>query len=156
MGINGNFKRWDKVHFIFKNYKPEVIYSVGPYPLNLIGIIERSPNLHLTDAILSTLSLPDMIFYDYDKIFDKYDNITFQQWAHQTKVAKDFYDIIMAPALSITLNDRDIYSAAEMLTLMQIYFLTNAQADEREVVTGNFYQSVVKPWTDYLSKFDVR
>lgn len=37
LGIDGNFKPWEKVHFLFKKYKPEVIYSSGPYPFNLMG-----------------------------------------------------------------------------------------------------------------------
>jgi isorenieratene synthase len=156
LNINSNFRNWAKVNFIFKEYKPEVIYSQGPYPLNLLGIIERSPNLKLTDALLSTLSLPDLIFFDYDHMFEKYDNITFHQWAQEKKVSKPFYDIIMQPALSVTLNERDIFSAAEMLTFMQIYFLTNSESDNREVPTVNYYQAVLKPWTDYLEKHNVK
>lgn len=144
------------MNYIFRNYKPEEIYSVGPYPLNLLGIIARSPNIKLTDAILSTLSLPDMVFYDFDHIWAKYDNITFKEWAVEKKVAQDFYDIIMQPALSVTLNEREVFSAAEMLTIMQIYFLTNAQADFREVANKNYYEAVLKPWVDHLTTLNVK
>lgn len=156
LGIDKNFKKWDAVHYIFRNYLPEVIYSEGPYPLNLLGIISRSPNLKLTDAILSTLSLPDMIFYDFDHINEKYDNLTFHQWATEKKVAQDFYDIIMKPALSVTLNEPESFSAAEMLAFIQIYFLTNSKADTREVANVNYYQAVLGPWSDYLKKLNVK
>jgi uncharacterized protein with NAD-binding domain and iron-sulfur cluster len=144
------------VNYIFRNYEPEELYSEGPYPFNLLGIIARSPNLKLTDALLSTLSLPDMIYYDYETVWDKYDNITFEQWAIEKKVAKDFYDIVLAPALSITLNQRDIFSAAEMLTYMQIYFLTNSAADHRETCNKSFYECVLRPWVEYLTKQNVK
>lgn len=156
LNINDNFRKWPKVHFIYKQYKPEVIYSEGPYPLNLLGIIERSPNLKMSDAIASTLSLPDMVFYDFDKIYAKYDNISFREWAVEKHVAQDFYDIIMQPSLSVTLNDRANFSAAEMLAFMQIYFLSNSESDNREVATINYYAAVLKPWTDYLLKKNVR
>ena len=156
MNIDSNFRRWDKVHFVYRNYKPEVIYSQGPYPFNLIGIIKRSPNLKLTDAILSGLSLPDLMFYDFDKVYEKYDNISFKDWATQKKVEQDFYDIIMQPALSVTLNERDIFSAAEMLTFMQIYFLSNSQSDNREVATKNYDDAILKPWRSYLESRKVR
>ncbi|CAF0759935.1 unnamed protein product [Brachionus calyciflorus] len=156
LGIDENFKSWDAVHYIFRNYKPEVIYSEGPYPLNLLGIISRSPNLKLTDAIKSVLSLPDLIFYDFDSINEKYDNLTFHEWAIQKKVVQDFYDIIMKPALSVTLNEQEIFSAAEMLSFVQIYFLTNSKADTREVTNVNYYQAILKPWTDYLLKLNVK
>ena len=32
LNINENFKSWDKVDFIFRDYKPESVYSHGPYP----------------------------------------------------------------------------------------------------------------------------
>lgn len=154
--LNGNFKRWDRVNYLFRNYKPEEIYSKGPYPLNLLGIIARSPNLKFSDGIASTLSLPDMLFYDFDHMWEKYDNISFHEWAIEKKVAKDFYDIIMAPSLSVTLNEREIFSAAEMLMFMQIYFLTNAEADFREVATKDFYTAVTKPWVEHLLNLNVK
>ena len=121
-----------------------------------MGIISRSPNLKLTDTILSSLSLPDMIFYDFDKINEKYDNITFTEWAKHKKVAQDFYDIILKPALSVTLNEPETFSAAEMLAFIQIYFLTNSKADTREVTNVNYYQAILGPWTDYLKKLNVK
>lgn len=156
LNINSHFRKWDKVDFVYRNYKPEVIYSEGPYPLNLLGIVSRSPNLKLTDMILSVLSLKDLMFFDYNTVFEKYDNISFRDWATNHHVAQDFYDIIMQPALSVTLNEKTIFSAAEMLTFMQIYFLTNSNSDNREVTTINYYDAILKPWIDHLAQFNVR
>jgi hypothetical protein len=156
LNINGNFRKWPKVNFVYRHYLPELIYSEGPYPLNLLGIISRSPNLKLTDALLSSLSLPDMIFYEYNEIFRKYDNISFKEWATEKHVAQDFYDIIMQPSLSVTLNEREIFSAAEMLMFMQIYFLTTSDADNREVTTINYYDAILGPWQNYLQKLNVK
>ena len=94
---------------------PELIYSEGAYPLNLIGVVMRSPNIKLTDAILSSLSLPDMMFFDFDHVNEKYDEISFKEWADSKYIAKSFYEIVLQPALSVTLNEREIFSAAEML-----------------------------------------
>ncbi len=108
------------------------------------------PNLKLTDAIISSLSLQDLMFYDFDYVNQKYDNISFREWAEEKHVAKPFYDIVLQPALSVTLNEREIFSAAEMLTFQQIYFLTSSDADKREVATINYYDAILKPWVDYL------
>ena len=156
LDINDNFRDWPKVHYIFRNYKPEVIYSVGPYPLNLLGIIARSPNIKLTDALRSTLGMPDLMFYDYDHINEKYDNITFDEWAKEKDVARDFYEIVLEPALSVTLNERTIFSAAEMLAYMQIYFLSNSESDGREVAKINYEDAILKPWKNYLRKLNVK
>ncbi|KAM3567717.1 hypothetical protein VYU27_010142, partial [Nannochloropsis oceanica] len=45
LDINGNFRPWGAVHYIFKDYLPEEIESVGPYPLNLLSVIAKSPNM---------------------------------------------------------------------------------------------------------------
>ncbi len=156
LGINAFFRKWAKVHFIYQHYKPEVIYSEGPYPLNLLGIVMRSPNLSLGSMIESTLSLPDLMFYNFDTVYDQYDNITFAEWAHAKHVTKAFYDIIMQPALSVTLNEQGIFSAAEMLTFMQIYFLTNSESDNREVATTNYYDAIFHPWAQHLQKNGVK
>jgi hypothetical protein len=132
------------------------LYSKGPYPLNLIGIIERSPNLKVTDAIESVLGLPDLAFWDFDEAFAKYDNISFPEWAKDKRVSKKFYDIIMQPSLSVTLNERDIFSAGEMLMFQQIYFMSNDQSDDREVATINYYDAILKPWISYLENNGVR
>lgn len=156
LGINGNFRVWPKVHFVYRDYKPEVLYSSGPYPLNLLEIIQRSPNLKLSDAILSSLSLKDLLYFDFSTVFDKYDNISFADWAKEKHVQQDFYDIIMQPSLSVTLNERDIFSAAEMLNFMQIYFLTNAEADHREVANINYKDAILDPWKNYLLAKNVK
>lgn len=148
--INDNFVSWPSTQYVFKNYKPENIYNTGPYPLNLLGIVLRSPNLKITDAISSYGSLEDLLFYDFDKVNEKYDNISFKDWANEKNVAAPFYDIILQPALSVTLNERDIFSAAEMLQFQQIYFLTNEEADQKQVAKINYYHAVLKPWVDYL------
>lgn len=103
-----------------------------------------------------SLDLPDLMFYDFEKIFEKYDNITFDEWAKEKKVAQDIYDIIMKPGLAVTLNDRDIFSAAEMLMFMQLYFLSNAESDHREMVVTDHYNDVLKPWSEYLQKKGVK
>ncbi|XP_033120151.1 uncharacterized protein LOC117119432 isoform X2 [Anneissia japonica] len=154
--INGNFKPWKAVDYVFKNYLPEHIYSEGPFPLNLIGIINRSPNLELTNAIKSVLSLPDLFYYNYDTVFEKYANISLDNWAKEKHVDEAFYNIIMRPALSVTLNERHTISAAEMLTYMQLYFLSEPEADGRETTTKNYQDAIIGPWTKTLEHLGVR
>jgi isorenieratene synthase len=151
LNVNDNFQSWDKVDYVFRTYKPEQIYSEGPYPLNLLGIVSRSPNLSLTDAIKSILALPDLTFYNYDNVWRDWDNITFIEWAQEKHVPQNFYDIIMDPALSVTLNDRTTLSAAEILTYIQLYFLSDPNADKREVANVDHGTAILHPWADQLT-----
>lgn len=156
LDINDNFQAWPSVNYVFKDYKPENIHSEGEYPFNLLGVIERSPNLNILEAIESSGSLADLLFYNFDEANAKYDNISFREWADMKKVSPPFYDIILQPALSVTLNERDIFSAAEMLAFQQIYFLTNTEADRRQTAKKNYYHAVIKPWVDHLESKNVK
>ena len=49
------------------------------------------------------------MFYDYETSFVKYDNLTFQEWADRNYVSKKFYDIMLKPALSVTLNEGEVF-----------------------------------------------
>ncbi|XP_072033265.1 carotenoid phi-ring synthase-like [Amphiura filiformis] len=155
LDIDKYFVPWEAVDYIFKDYKPESIASKGPYPLNLLGIIFDSPNLVLTDALKAVLALPDLVEFDYNKVYQKYDNMTLDEWASLRRIPKDFFDIIIAPAASVTLNDKATISAAEMLMMMQLYFLSDSKADYRETATQNYLTALFNPWINKLQSFGV-
>jgi len=152
LDVNHFFRPWPKVNFVFKDYEPEEIYSEGPYPGNLVGIIQRSPNLNLLDAASMIWALQDLAFFDYETIWDNYDHMTFAEWAESKSVPQKFYDIIMQPALSVTLNEQKTISAAEMLMYFQIYFLNNPEADRREIPTVDHGTALLNPWQEKLLK----
>lgn len=94
--------------------------------------------------------MPDLFFYDFNTVYEKYDHLTFDEWAQSKYINKKFYEIVLQPALSITLNERGIFSAAEMLMMQQFYFLSTPDADKREVTNINYYDAVLRPWSEYL------
>ena len=136
----------------FKKYHPEILYSEGIYPLNLLGIIQRSKNLKFSDAFSSSASFLEMIFFDFDKVYDRFDNMTFTEWSDEYQVNKKLFDLMYMPALSVTLNEPEKISAAEVLIFIHMYFLSDAQADNRIMTKLNSYDAVLKPWVEYLEK----
>ena len=61
----------------------------------------------------------------------------------------------MAPSLSVTVNERQVLSAAEMLTYQHIYFLSHPRADKREVTAEDYYTAVLGPWEKRLRNYGV-
>jgi hypothetical protein len=53
--------------------------------------------------------------------------------------------------MSVTLNDPEVISAATMLTFMQLYFLSDPDADKREVSTSPFNIALINPVTFYIN-----
>ncbi|CEL94580.1 unnamed protein product [Vitrella brassicaformis CCMP3155] len=150
LGVSHLYRPWPAVHYRFRHYKPEVIHSEGPYPLNLLRIVRESPNLSVLDAVRSLGSIKELAFFDYTTVFNRLDNVTFEQWAKSVSILKRFYDIIFAPSLSVTLNERGTLSAAEMLTYQQLYFLSDPHASDREVATADYGTALLNPWVDRL------
>lgn len=140
------FEDFKEVFFLFEDYKPELLKSEGPYPFNLLGIVLNSPNMNLLTAAGAAGALPDLLGFNYSSIYRKYDNITFPDYVRKRMVNKDFYKIIMEPAASVTLNDPQKVSAAEMLVFTNLYFLGHPRAFHRKVTKVDHGTAVIDPW----------
>ncbi|MEE2756157.1 MAG: FAD-dependent oxidoreductase [Myxococcota bacterium] len=148
--LDESFVPYNEVHFVFRDYEPEVMKSEPPvYPLNLIQLLRRSPNLSLFSAFRQLGMLKDVVGYNHDDIFERLDGETFESWA-KTRVSKAFYELIMEPAASVTLNKPELVSAAEMLQMMHLYFMSDPRAMNREVTTVDHGTAVIDPWVRYL------
>ncbi|MEE2788419.1 MAG: FAD-dependent oxidoreductase [Myxococcota bacterium] len=156
LGIDDQFRPYDDVHFRFRDYKDEILKSEPPvYPLNLIALLERSPNFNFFSAFRMLRLLPAVAGYDHDTIYERLDNTTFENWA-ENRVSKKFYDIIMQPAASVTLNDPERVSAAEMILYMHLYFMGDPRAMNRTVCNVDHATGCINPWVRYLSDLGVR
>lgn len=153
LGVRGNFRPHNAVDFAFRTYKPERLESSPAiYPINLLAIVLRSPNLRtkIFSLLKDTPAFLDIMFFDTEKARKKWDSKTFRQWADERHVSKEFWDVIMEPAASVTLNDVEKISAAQMLELMHLYFISQPQAMNRMVATSDHETALIKPWRQYL------
>ena len=154
LGVNGNFRPYNSVEFKFREYKKEVIKSEPPvYPLNLINILKNSPNMNILDAAGTLNTIREVLFYNHKMNYINLDDITFVELAKKRRVNKKFYDIVMEPAASVTLNDPNTISAAEMCMYMHLYFLSHPKAFNREVTTTDHYNGLLRPWVERLKSF---
>ena len=143
--VDKYFVDFNEVKFLFENYKPELIESKGFYPLNLVGIVVRSPNLNFLSAIGVVGALPEIVGFDYSRVMRDFDNMTLEEYATRRKVNKDFYNIVLKPAASVTLNDPKKVSAAEMLKFTNLYFLGHPKAFHRKVTKVDHGTAVINP-----------
>jgi isorenieratene synthase len=152
-----NFRDFKEVYFAFKPpLKPEVLRSEGPYPLNMLGIIKNSPNLNLLNAAGTFGAITDVIFFDHDTVYKKFDGITFEDWMENKRVDQKFRDVVMRPAASVTLNDPNTVSAAEMINYQHIYFIGHPKAFHRKVTTTDHETAVIGPWSNRLRELGVK
>ena len=151
LGVDHHFRPYDAVNFVFRDYRPERLESTPKvFPLNLAGIIERSPNLTWDDIGGSLGILPDLMGFQFDGLFDRLDTTTFFQWISSTGVTPAFRDVIFLPAAHVTLNRPEELSAAEMLLFQHLYFTSQPFAFDREVTTVDHGTAVIDPWVARL------
>ena len=155
LGIDDYFREYSGVHFTFRDYEDEVLLSEPPiYPLNLINLLARSPNFNLFSAFRQLGLLGPIAFYNHENVYERFDDVSFAEWGKQN-VSKKFYDIILQPAASVTLNDPEKVSAAEMIMFMHFFFMGQPKAMNREVTTVDHGQAVIDPWVARLDSLGV-
>lgn len=156
LDIDRHFRPYDKIHFVYRDYQPEVVYSDPPiYPLNLVALLQRSPNLSLASAPAQLGLLFDVLLYDHQYVYQSLDGKTFPTWIQERGIPRDFYELFLQPAASVTLNDPLAISAAEMALYMHYYFTGQPRAMNREVTTVDHATAVIDPWAARLRQLGV-
>ncbi len=150
------FRPYRKVSVYFKNYEPEIIRSSPTlYPLNLINILRKSPNLSLFDMKYLLEAIPDLMYFQYDGIYDRLDSISYHQWAKQRGISEKIFAILFEPAASVTINDPETISAAELVMWTHYFFISHPKAMWREIAIDHHAKTLLDPWVEHLQRFDV-
>lgn len=151
LGTMHLFRPYDIVNFVFENYLPEALESTPKiFPLNLMGIVERSPNLTNTDILGALGIFPDVMNFRFDGLYDRLDDTTFFQWIEDTRVSPAFRDVIFEPAAHVTLNRKTELSAAEMVLYQHVYFTSQPFAFDRIIPTVDHGTAWIDPWVARL------
>jgi isorenieratene synthase len=157
IGVRKFFRPYRRVSVAFREYKQEIIRSVPAwYPINLIGILLRSPNLSLYDMRYLIEIIPDLMYFRYEDIYDRLDNISYHEWADRHGVSKKLFAILFEPAASVTINDPETISAAELVMWTHYFFIGHPKSMWREIAIDHHARTLLDPWLDYLKKYDFK
>jgi isorenieratene synthase len=145
------------VSVAFKKYKQEIIRSAPPwYPFNLIGILLRSPNLSLFDMKYLLEIIPDLMYFRYETVFEKLDNISYHEWAKKHGISEKLFAILFEPAASVTINDPETISAAELVMWTHYFFIGHPKAMWREIAIDNHAKVLLDPWMTRLKELEAK
>jgi carotenoid phi-ring synthase / carotenoid chi-ring synthase len=157
IGADQHLEVVDTVYLHFENYQSETLQiKPNAHLLNLIGILIRSPNVNLLDAIQSLWSMIPVFFYNHQRVIEKYDHLTMNEYAAKTGISKTFYDTFIKTILTVSINRMSSISAAQVLQLMWVFFLCRPDAMQRVVPTDNHYLSIFVPFVNHLEKLGVK
>jgi carotenoid phi-ring synthase / carotenoid chi-ring synthase len=156
VGADQHLEMVDSVYLHFETYQNETLeIKPNAHLLNLIGILMRSPNVKLLDAIQSLWGMVPVFFYDHQKVIAKYDHLTMAEYAQKTGISKTFYDTFIKTILTVSINRMTSISAAQVLQLMWVFFLCRPDAMRRMVPTDNHYISIFAPFVNHLETLGV-
>jgi len=157
LGMNKYFRDYRKVTVAFQKYRQEVIRSEPPwYPFNLIGILLRSPNLSMFDMRYLLNIIPDLMYFEFEGIFDRLDDISYQQWAEKHGVSEKLFAILFEPAASVTINDPQTISAAELVMWTHYFFIGHPKAMWRKIAIDHHAKTLLDPWANRLKEHGVK
>jgi carotenoid phi-ring synthase / carotenoid chi-ring synthase len=157
VGADRHLEVVDSVYLHFETYQNETLrIQPNAHLLNLIGILIRSPNVNLFDAIKSLPGMIPVFFYNHQQVIAKYDHLTMTEYAEKTGISKTFYDTFIKTILTVSINRMTNISAAQVLQLMWVFFLCRPDAMRRAVPTDNHYISIFVPFVNHLEKLGVK
>ena len=156
VGADRHFESVDEVLLEFENYEQEVLEAKpNAHLLNMLGIVWRSPNVTMLDAIKSAPGMLSLFFYNHEKVFQKFDHLTMAEYS-QKRIAKPFFDTFIKTVLTVSLNRTEDISAAQALHLMWTFFIRKPDAMLRVVPTDNHYTSIMLPFRKHLESLGVK
>jgi carotenoid phi-ring synthase / carotenoid chi-ring synthase len=156
LGVQHFFQPYRKVTVAFRKYQQEVITSNPPwYPFNLLAILLRSPNLSIFDIRFLLKIIPDLMFFQYESVYDRLDDISYHEWAHRRGVSEKLFAVLFEPAASVTINDPETISAAELVMWTHLFFIGHPKAMWREIASDNHAKTLLDPWHQRLKELGV-
>jgi carotenoid phi-ring synthase / carotenoid chi-ring synthase len=115
------------------------------FPLNLIEVVRQSKALHFGDFRHAGDGLYDLMKYEGEPTFDRFDRIDFARFAAERGVGKPMIETVLAPFGKTTLNRLDKLSAAEAIRFFHFYFMGNPEGLGFSYLKRDSVTAVVEP-----------
>jgi isorenieratene synthase len=100
-------------------------------------------------------NLMPLLQYDREKTFEKYDQISFKQFAGEANLPKQLHLIFTTFARAF-FAEPQYMSLGELIKSFHFYFLSNDLGIIYDVLDNDFEESLWTPFTEFLDKYDTR
>ena len=115
------------------------------FPLNLLSVVRTSKTLKFNDFRHDGPALYDLMKYDGEKTFAKFDSTDFLSFAKNGRIHQEMVDTILDPFGQTTLNRCDALSAAEAIRFFHFYFIGNPDGLTYRYTPKDSMTSIVGP-----------
>jgi isorenieratene synthase len=97
------------------------------FPLNMLSVVSQSHALKLGDFTHDGHALYDLMKFDGERTFARFDAIDFAQFAVEGRINRPMVETVLAPFGKTTLNRLERLSAAEAIRFFHFYFMGNPE-----------------------------
>lgn len=113
---------------LFADRPPEVFgRTTRLFPFNMLSVVRQSHALRLGDFRHDGSALYDLMKYDGERTFARFDGIDFAAFARDGRINRPMVETVLDPFGKTTLNRVDRLSAAEAIRFFHFYFMGNPE-----------------------------
>jgi carotenoid phi-ring synthase / carotenoid chi-ring synthase len=131
---------------LFADREPEVFgRTTRIFPFNMLSVVRQSHALRMRDFSRDGHGLYDLMKYDGEKTFAKFDGVDFAQFAVEGNINRPMVETVLAPFGKTTLNRLSRLSAAEAIRFFHFYFMGNPEGLGFSYLTRDSMTAVIEP-----------
>jgi len=97
------------------------------FPFNMLSVVRQSHALHLGDFRHDGDGLTELMRFDGERTFDRYDGVDFARFAIDGRINRPMVETVLEPFGKTTLNRVERLSAAEAIRFFHFYFMGNPE-----------------------------
>ena len=115
------------------------------FPFNLLSVVRQSHALHLADFRHDGDGLTELMRYDGERTFDRFDGVDFARFALDGRINRPLVETVLEPFGKTTLNRVERLSAAEAIRFFHFYFMGNPEGLGFSYLVRDSVSAVVEP-----------
>jgi isorenieratene synthase len=115
------------------------------FPFNMLSVVRQSRSLRLADFRHDGDGLYDLMRYDGEATFARFDGVDFARFAHERGINRPMVETVLEPFGKTTLNRLSRLSAAEAIRFFHFYFMGNPAGLAFRMLGRDSLTSVIGP-----------
>jgi len=115
------------------------------FPFNMLSVVRQSHSLHLAEFRKDGHALYDLMKFDGERTFDKFDGVDFASFAVEGRINKPMVETVLEPFGKTTLNRLSRLSAAEAIRFFHFYMMGNPEGLGFRFTRRDSMTAVIRP-----------
>jgi isorenieratene synthase len=115
------------------------------FPFNMLSVVRQSRALHLADFRHDGDGLTELMKFDGERTFARFDGIDFARFARDGRINRPMVETVLEPFGKTTLNRVERLSAAEAIRFFHFYFMGNPEGLGFSYLKRDSVSAVVEP-----------